>query len=407
MNHTDKFDFAVDILTLVCAPLTVFFNTIVLYIAFQHVDMKQRLNQRFVVSMTVADLVYGLVYMSTRLYINYIPRWLCGPYYMTLWTCQIASVVFLLCLNIDKYISIRYPLRYPSVVTETFVNKQVIICWSLILIYCLLSFYCGPVVYEDVLLNECSILMKPVYYTIMLLVFYVLPMLLSLMISAYIAWKATRRSKLYQQFTVTGPHLKYKRRTLRRMFFVFISTIWTSVTFLPYRIALTALYLCQAYSNADLKFDIHSALKDHREAEIAELQTAQFDHHLWYNETFLDSRLTHHIIKLLDAEDGKTCSTGITEITIHTFLCILPLGSVGNPLITILTQNVYRIHLQAAWDSLKMMCNLKKKQPPNAVDNNNNNNNNNNSNNRSKSSETSKEMVLNLNLCDLKCDQGR
>ncbi|KRZ58924.1 Octopamine receptor beta-2R [Trichinella nativa] len=382
MNHTDKFDFAVDILTLVCAPLTVFFNTIVLYIAFQHVDMKQRLNQRFVVSMTVADLVYGLVYMSTRLYINYIPRWLCGPYYMTLWTCQIASVVFLLCLNIDKYISIRYPLRYPSVVTETFVNKQ------------------------DVLLNECSILMKPVYYTIMLLVFYVLPMLLSLMISAYIAWKATRRSKLYQQFTVTGPHLKYKRRTLRRMFFVFISTIWTCVTFLPYRIALTALYLCQAYSNADLKFDVHSALKDHREAEIAELQTAQFDHHLWYNETFLDSRLTHHIIKLLDAEDGKTCSTGITEITIHTFLCILPLGSVGNPLITILTQNVYRIHLQAAWDSLKIMCNLKKKQPPNAVDNNNNSNNNS-SNSRSKSSETSKEMVLNLNLCDLRCDQGR
>ncbi|KRY67368.1 Octopamine receptor beta-2R [Trichinella pseudospiralis] len=350
----------------------------------RHVDMKQRLNQRFVVSMTVADLVYGLVYMSTRLYINYIPRWLCGPYYMTLWTCQIASVVFLLCLNIDKYISIRYPLRYPSVVTETFVNKQLIICWSLILIYCLLSFYCGPVVYEDVLLNECSILMKPVYYTIMLLVFYVLPMLLSLMISGYIAWKATRRSKLYQQFTVTGPHLKYKRRTLRRMFFVFISTIWTSVTFLPYRIALTALYLCQAYSNADLKFDIYSALKDHREAEIGELQTAQFDHHMWYNETFFDSPLTHHIIKLLDAEDGKTCSTGITEITIHTFLCLLPLGSVGNPLITILTQNVYRIHFQAVWDSLKIMCNLKKKRSPNSVNNNN----------KSKSTETLKEMVL-------------
>ncbi|XP_003371898.1 putative beta-1 adrenergic receptor [Trichinella spiralis] len=128
MNHTDKFDFAVDILTLVCAPLTVFFNTIVLYIAFQHVDMKQRLNQRFVVSMTVADLVYGLVYMSTRLYINYIPRWLCGPYYMTLWTCQIASVVFLLCLNIDKYISIRYPLRYPSVVTET-------VKWALVVLH--------------------------------------------------------------------------------------------------------------------------------------------------------------------------------------------------------------------------------------------------------------------------------
>ncbi|KRZ66784.1 Octopamine receptor beta-2R [Trichinella papuae] len=391
MNYTfDKFDFAVDILTLVCAPLTIFFNTIVLYIAFQHVDMKQRLNQRFVVSMTVADLVYGLVYMSTRLYINCIPRWLCGPYYMTLWTCQIASVVFLLCLNIDKYISIRYPLRYPSVVTDTFVNKQLILCWSLILIYCLLSFYCGPVVYEDVLLNECSILMKPVYYTIMLLVFYVLPMLLSLMISAYIAWKATRRSKLYQQFTVTGPHLKYKRRTLRRMFFVFISTIWTSVTFLPYRIALTALYLCQAYSNVDLKFDIYSALKDHREAEIGELQTAQFDHHMWYNETFFDSRLTHHIIKLLDAEDGKTCSTGITEITIHIFLCLLPLGSVGNPLITILTQNVYRIHFQAVWDSLKIMCNLKKKQSPNSVDNNTNNSNN----NKSKSTETLKEMVL-------------
>ncbi|VDP22033.1 unnamed protein product [Soboliphyme baturini] len=120
----EEIDFIIDIFTLVCAPLTVFFNAVVLYIACCYIDLTTRLNQRFVISMSAADLLYGIVYMSTRLYTRYLPRWICGPYYVLLWACQISSVIFLLLLNIDKFISIRYPLKYSLLVTERSVRTQ-------------------------------------------------------------------------------------------------------------------------------------------------------------------------------------------------------------------------------------------------------------------------------------------
>ncbi|CDW56436.1 beta 1 adrenergic receptor [Trichuris trichiura] len=226
-----EFDVIIDLLTLACAPPTVMFNALVLYIALRYVNLQQRLNQRFVVSMTVSDLLYGVVYMSTRMYNQLIPRWLCGPYYMTLWACQIGSVVFLLLLNIDKYISIRYPLQYPCIATKRTVTLQVAIVWLSIFLYCLLSFYCGAVHYDEDSLFECSVQVEPIFYILMLLLCYMAPL--------------PKHCQRMNRLRLNGA--KTKRRMVKRIFFVFISTIWTTITFLPYRIGLSVFYLCQWY----------------------------------------------------------------------------------------------------------------------------------------------------------------
>uniref|UniRef100_A0A5S6Q705 G_PROTEIN_RECEP_F1_2 domain-containing protein n=1 Tax=Trichuris muris TaxID=70415 RepID=A0A5S6Q705_TRIMR len=306
------FEVVIDLLTLACAPPTVMFNALVLYIALRYVDLQQRLNQRFVVSMTVSDLLYGIVYMSTRLYNQLIPRWLCGPYYMTLWACQIGSVVFLLLLNVDKYISVRYPLQYPCMATKRTVTFQVAIVWLSIFLYCLLSFYCGAVHYDEDSPFECNIQVEPIFYILMLLLCYMAPLLSSLTISIYIAWKVQQKPKYCHRMIPERPDgMKPKRRMAKRIFFVFISTVWTTITFLPYRIGLSVFYLCQWYY-----------MKEH----------------------------SPHQLKL---DEDNVCRTPAIEIVISIFLCMLPLGAVGNPLVTILTQNTYRRCALSIWSSVK------------------------------------------------------
>ncbi|KFD49570.1 7 transmembrane receptor [Trichuris suis] len=315
-----EFDVIIDLLTLACAPPTVMFNALVLYIALRYVNLQQRLNQRFVVSMTVSDLLYGIVYMSTRMYNQFIPRWLCGPYYMTLWACQIGSVVFLLLLNIDKYISIRYPLQYPCIATKRTVTLQVAIVWLSIFLYCLLSFYCGAVHYDEDSLFECSVQVEPIFYILMLLLCYMAPLLSSISISIYIAWKVHQKPKHCQRTNrLRFNGAKTKRRMVKRIFFVFISTIWTTITFLPYRIGLSVFYLCQ-----------------------------------WYH--MKEDAASHQLI----VDEDNMCRTPATEIAISIFLCMLPLGAVGNPLVTIFTQNTYRLRALSIWSSIKQ-CNLFKR----------------------------------------------
>lgn len=100
-------------------------NLLVLVIALGHIQLRTRLSQIFVVSMTAADLVFGLVYLMPKPYMPHIPLALCGPYYVLVWSCSMGSVLFLLFLNVDKFIALYYPLHYPQIVTESRVRLQV------------------------------------------------------------------------------------------------------------------------------------------------------------------------------------------------------------------------------------------------------------------------------------------
>ncbi|VDP22034.1 unnamed protein product [Soboliphyme baturini] len=125
---------------------------------------------------------------------------------------------------------------------------EVCLSWSVVFVYCVSTFYLGPVQYIHDENIQCLIDILPTYYAGMILVFYTLPLFLSLFISVYIFWKGQKRIKEIRRLS-DAPQFsrslnKPKTRTARRIFFVFISTLWTSTTFLPYRTLLASFYFC-------------------------------------------------------------------------------------------------------------------------------------------------------------------
>lgn len=68
--------------------------------------------QIFVINMTAADLLVGFFVQVSRPFAPCFPIYFCGPYYVMAWMCQMGSVANLLFLNLDKFLSIRIPLRY-------------------------------------------------------------------------------------------------------------------------------------------------------------------------------------------------------------------------------------------------------------------------------------------------------
>lgn len=53
---------AIDIFTVAGGPFSVIINCYVLYVAIFHINLRNRLNQWFVISMTTSDLIYALSY---------------------------------------------------------------------------------------------------------------------------------------------------------------------------------------------------------------------------------------------------------------------------------------------------------------------------------------------------------
>lgn len=84
--------------------------------------------------MTVADLLMCIVYMKTRPWLSHFNLWLCHPYYVIIWTCQMCSCLnlvwydfwkmvswkssFYFRLNVDKLIYIQFPLHYYQIVNR-------------------------------------------------------------------------------------------------------------------------------------------------------------------------------------------------------------------------------------------------------------------------------------------------
>ncbi|VDO20013.1 unnamed protein product [Haemonchus placei] len=67
--------------------------------------------------------------MLTRPYLNYFPKVLCHPYYVTIWTIQLVSCLNLVWLNVDKLIFIQFPLHYYSIINRRKVFIVSVVTW--------------------------------------------------------------------------------------------------------------------------------------------------------------------------------------------------------------------------------------------------------------------------------------
>lgn len=274
-----------------CAPLAIIANILVLLIAIKHVHFDNHLNQVFVVALTIGDLLSTLVHVISRSTYICFPRLLCSFYYLTWWNTQILSVMALLLLNVDKCLSKKWPLQYYSLMTSKLVKIELagVLLPSVLLVT--LVFVLNSVkllgeefgFYEEDI-SECLFRMEPLSYSLFVSLMFVCPNVISMAISTYVFCLAKAKSPCKQPL----------RLKAKRLVFVFSATVWSCVTFLPYRMAVIGYAF----------YDVAYGCTFNADLDCPSLP-------IWVDST-----------KLL--------------------LFLLPLGAVGNPIITIITQKRYR-----------------------------------------------------------------
>uniref|UniRef100_A0A7I5EDU4 G_PROTEIN_RECEP_F1_2 domain-containing protein n=1 Tax=Haemonchus contortus TaxID=6289 RepID=A0A7I5EDU4_HAECO len=246
------------------------FNCIVLWIAFVHIDTDDKPRQIIVINMTFADLLMCLCYMLTRPYLNYFPKVLCHPYYVTIWTIQLVSCLNLVWLNVDKLIFIQFPLHYYSIINRRKVFIVSVVTWIV------LGYIAFAVNAFMTISGGCDRVIINPYIYMPICVLYVVMILTSFIISAIIYFIA---------HTSTRSETRQRTKLFHRLFFLFSSTLWTFFTCLPYRILYLLNFLC------------------------------------------------------------APCRSEMVHQMTDAFFRILVVGMVINPLITIWTQRIYRMHL--------------------------------------------------------------
>ncbi|XP_046898834.1 alpha-1A adrenergic receptor-like [Hypomesus transpacificus] len=77
----------------------------------------------FIINLAIADLLLGTTVLPVSATLEILDYWVFGRIFCDIWAavdvlCCSASIMSLCVISIDRYIGVRYPLQYPSIVTE-------------------------------------------------------------------------------------------------------------------------------------------------------------------------------------------------------------------------------------------------------------------------------------------------
>ncbi|KAI1902996.1 hypothetical protein AGOR_G00022630 [Albula goreensis] len=77
----------------------------------------------FIINLAIADLLLGTTVLPVSATLEILNYWVFGRIFCDIWAavdvlCCTASIMSLCVISIDRYIGVRYPLQYPSIVTE-------------------------------------------------------------------------------------------------------------------------------------------------------------------------------------------------------------------------------------------------------------------------------------------------
>lgn len=77
----------------------------------------------FIINLAMADLLLGTTVLPVSATLEILDYWVFGRIFCDIWAaldvlCCTASIMSLCVISIDRYIGVRYPLQYPSIVTE-------------------------------------------------------------------------------------------------------------------------------------------------------------------------------------------------------------------------------------------------------------------------------------------------
>ncbi|XP_074484737.1 alpha-1A adrenergic receptor-like [Sebastes fasciatus] len=77
----------------------------------------------FIINLAIADLLLGTTVLPVSATLEVLDYWVFGRIFCDVWAavdvlCCTASIMSLCVISIDRYIGVRYPLQYPTIVTE-------------------------------------------------------------------------------------------------------------------------------------------------------------------------------------------------------------------------------------------------------------------------------------------------
>lgn len=228
-------------------------NFMVLCLVWLIMRNKSRNNsQWFVVSMALADFTFTVIH-SPMMFAHYslnvkLHPAACLTLYITTYATTTVSSLSLLLLNVDKFIYLHKPLHYFIILTKPRILSAIILAWITAFVWALV-FLLGPfTVYTKPCDFRPAVLNMYIFFAVF---FFTLPIILSLVISIYIAMLVVRTKKEKQireiRHSFGRPNYIQNKQDnsgamnqLKTITFVFTTTIWSCISCLPYRIAYAA-----------------------------------------------------------------------------------------------------------------------------------------------------------------------
>jgi len=223
----------------------------------------------FLFSMAFADLILtGFCYpfeLSQRIDLISLPYTLNVIEQLLCFAALIASSFSLVFLNLDKLAYFKFPLRY----SELFTRRRAVLisgtCWFISFAYLLIAYLCGSFKCFGLNCVSMNVDSDKVYvYWGTTLLSSILPATTSLLVALYILNIMTAHQKQIKQEKLlcspSHPHGRQNSIFLARMrtfYFIFMTTVFTAITLLPYRF-----------------LNIYRILYDEKEKECSELLTS-------------------------------------------------------------------------------------------------------------------------------------
>ncbi|XP_063059838.1 alpha-1A adrenergic receptor [Engraulis encrasicolus] len=154
----------------------------------------------FIINLAIADLLLGTTVLPVSATLEILNYWVFGRIFCDIWAavdvlCCTASIMSLCVISIDRYIGVRYPLQYPSIVTEKRAILAMLGVWALAIVISIgpLLGWKQPPSEDD---TECPITEEPFYALFSSLGSFYIPLavILAMYTRVYIVAKRTTKN---------------------------------------------------------------------------------------------------------------------------------------------------------------------------------------------------------------------
>lgn len=288
-------------------------------------------HQYFVISMTVADLAFvsiyacvmSIQYFSLNISLNVYE---CGFVYFICHASTVCSSLSLLCLNIDKFIAVIRPLHHNSIVTKSRVLILISICWLISIIWAL--FFVFTMISTSP--GNCGMVLASFEtYCIFTVTFFILPTLLSVILSIIVGIVAYTQSSLKFESPVRNSKFEFPARKNGSVSGV--KFVWDTKTGSEYR-KISKRSSSSIGSMRDEKLSRYRSVINRFRTLIFVFATT-----MWSFLTCLPYRIMY-LFYISASEEQR-----IRHLTLaYVMFAMMASNPLGNPIVTFLTQRRYR-----------------------------------------------------------------